>query len=169
MAQAPAGPGHARREAAAEGPGGELRFGRWCLQILVQHVEPHTADPATMHVDNVLASASDGRYTQAVTYLSSRPQSCVVELSGGPRFETRPDQGIFIPCDVQHVRTISNSTYSLFMQTLDTHDNILDSWYFEPLTFTLSELRALRTHVARSLDRVSQNVRPLHIPTLRLP
>jgi hypothetical protein len=122
-----------------------------------------------MRVDNVLACASDGRYTQASAYLSSLPQASVVELSGGARLETRPDQGIFVPCDVQHQRTILNSTYSLFMQTLDTHDNILDSWYFEPLTFTLSELRALRTHVARSLDRVSQNVRPLHIPTLRLP
>lgn len=137
-----------------------------CLQFLIVQLEPATANPPEMHIDSVEACASNGRYTEAIMYITSQPQSSLVEFSAEPNVsvETQPDTGIFVPCNVQHQQTILNTTWAIHMETLNMRDNIIDNWYFEPLTFTLNELLAIRTHVARSLDRARQNVRPLHIP-----
>ena len=142
-----------------------------CLQFLIVQLEPATANPPEMHIDSVEACASDGRYTEAIMYITSQPQSSLVEFSDRPNVcvETQPDLGIFVPCNVQHQQTILNTTWAIHMETLNMRDNIIDHWYFEPLTFTLNELLAIRTHVARSLDRARQNVRPLHIHRVFFP
>lgn len=138
------------------------------LQFLIVQLEPATADPPEMIIDSVEACASDGRYTEATMYITSQPQSSLVEFSDRPNVcvFTEPDRGIFIPCNVQHQQTILKTTWAIHMETLNMRDNIIDHWYFEPLTFTLNELLAIRTHVARSLHRARQNVRPLHIPAV---
>ena len=141
-----------------------------CLQFLIVQLEAATANPPEMHIDSVEACASHGRYTEAIMYITSQPQSSLVEFSDRPNVcvETQPDLGIFVPCNVQHQQTILNTTWAIHMETLNMRDNIIDHWYFEPLTFTLNELLAIRTHVARSLHRARQNVRPLHIPAAPL-
>jgi len=139
------------------------------LQFLLQSTDQNDANfPKYMRMDNVLGCASNGRYTQAGMYFPAETPgafSNTFEISGAPRIEAQPGQGIFIPCNVQYERKLFDTTYLLHMEAKHMDDPLENQFYFKPLTITLSELCALQRHVAHSLARVRQNVPSATIPT----
>ena len=141
------------------------------VEVLITHITPahHIFHGNRMKVDYLYSCAPDGGYRSAQIFLpSSHAPLLQVDLSGGPRVQTAPGEGLFMPCNVMHSDlSYEHNMYGIAIQANTIYNSIENAWYFKPLAFTLEELRDVQAATARSLARVRQNVSLARVPAAR--